>query len=765
MPAALKLTGQLNVEALGRAFGELFRRHESLRTTFEGRDGQPVQHVGPAHETSLVVVDAGALPGDELRRLVVQEARQPFNLVRGPLVRVRLLRLSGEEHVLLLTMHHIVSDGWSMGVLVREMAGLYQAFVEGKPSPLPELTIQYADYAKWQREWLSGARLEEELSHWRKRMEGAPALLALPTDRPRPAVQSYRGAQARLLLPKRLAEALQALSRREGVTLFMTLLAGFEVVLSRYSGQGDVVVGTDIANRNHAETEGLLGFFVNQLVMRNQLSGGMTVRELLAKVRETALEAYAHQDLPFEELVKALNPERSMGHAPLFQVKLVLQNAPVSSVGLPGLSIHALDSEGVAAKFDLTLAFNETPEGLSGFWEYATDLFDAATIERMGVHLGRVLEGMAAEPGRKLEELSLLGEGERRQLLEEWSRTGERVVEEQRAHRRFEAVAARAPDAVAVRHGGESLSYAELNQRANRLAHRLRTLGVGPEVRVGLCVERGFERVVGALAILKAGGAYVPLEASYPAERLGYMLRDAGAPVLVTEAKLADELPSQGEQLVCVDEQAERELLSRQPETNLAVEVAAENAAYVIYTSGSTGQPKGTVLTHGGLCNTALAAMEALEVTAESRVLQFAAFGFDASVWEMFSALLSGARLCLVPEEAAVPGEALHGLMAREGVTTVTLTPSVLGQLSEEGLPALTVVTAAGEACPPELAKRWSKGRRFINAYGPTEVTVCATLKRDVLAEIQALGTNLLTVTNGQTFGGAPPSCPRRRLA
>ncbi|QSQ25805.1 non-ribosomal peptide synthase/polyketide synthase [Pyxidicoccus parkwayensis] len=727
MPIVLWLEGTLDTGALERGVTELVRRHEVLRTTFE--EG-PVQVIHPHAPVPLAVVDLTSLPEDlresEARRLAGEEVRRPFDLRRGPLLRAMLLRVSASRHLLVLNMHHIVSDGWSLGVLVRESAALYAAFASGLPSPLPELPVQYADYAAWQRGWLRGDALEAQLSWWREHLSGAPPALELPTDFPRPAVPGLRGAMLTRVLPRALTDSLNALCRREGTTLFMALLAGFEVVLSRYSGQDDFVVGTDIANRNRAETEGLIGFFINQLALRARLDGDPTFRELLGRVRQATLGAYAHQDLPFEELVRALNPERGQGHAPLFQVKLVLQNQPVASLEVPGLMLRGEHMDAGTSRLDLTVSVAETARGLEVGCEYRTDLFEADTIDRMVRHLGTVLEAVASRPESRLSDLPLLAEAEQRQVLVEWNATERDFPRDTCAHQLFEAQAARAPEAVALRFEGLSLTYAELDRRANRLAHHLRALGVRPEVPVALCLERSLELVVGILGILKAGGAWVPMDPSYPVERLTYMLRDCAAPVLVTTEAIADELPAGSEQLVLLD--AEAALIDARPDTAPTVDVRADNLAYVIYTSGSTGRPKGTLLQHRGLCNTALTAGREHGFHPGSRVLQYAAFGFDASVAEVFGALLAGATLVLAPRERLLPGVPLRTLLREESITAVTLTPSVLAQLEPEDFPALETLISAGEACTPELVERWGSRVRMLNAYGPTEVTVCATL-------------------------------------
>ena len=734
IPAAVRLEGELDVEVMGRCFEEILRRHEVLRTTFQAEGQEAVQRIHPAHVAPLVAVDLSALPEAEQRvevvRLTEEEARKPFDLSRGPLVRLGLLRLSEREHVLFLTMHHIVSDGWSTGILLREVAALYEAFSAEKPSPLPELRIQYADYAAWQRGWLKGEALEAQLAYWRQRLQGAPALLELPTDKPRPAVQSYRGSHHVRRLSAELTKSLERLSRSEGVTSFMTLLAGFQVLLGRYSGQEDIVVGTGIAGRNRLETEGLIGFFINQLVLRGDLSGNPTCKELLARVRETTLGAYAHQELPFEALVKELNPERSLGHAPIFQVSLLLQNTPTARLELPGLTMSAVNFETGTSKLDLVVSLEETPDGLQSVWEYSTDLFEEGTIQRMAEHFERVLGQMAEDPGRRVKELEVMGAEERQRVVRDWNQTAVALPREACAHELFEARVARAPQAPAVSFEGQTLSYAELDRKANKLARHLKGLGVGPEVMVGLSMERSVELVVGMLGILKAGGAYVPLDPSYPADRLAMMMQEAALPVLLTQGKLASELPSTGKQVVRLDEDWAQ--IERQPEGRVESGGSGDNLAYVIFTSGSTGRPKGVMVRHRGLVNTALAAGEEHGVREDSRVLQYASMSFDASVCEVFSTLVAGACLCLAKREELMPGEPLTKTLLEQRISMVTLTPTVLAQQGVEGLEGVETVISAGEACTREVVGKWKVGRKLLNAYGPTEVTVCSTINKEV---------------------------------
>ncbi|MFE8599731.1 amino acid adenylation domain-containing protein [Archangium violaceum] len=746
---ALRLEGALDTAVLERSFHALIQRHESLRTTFQQGERGPFQSISARVEHPLVEVELRELPGDEREaqalRLAGEEVRRPFELAAGPLLRVTLLRLGAAEHVLVLVVHHIVSDGWSLEVLVRELKALYEAFLAGGESPLARLPIQYADYARWQREWLRGEVLEAQLAWWREQLRGASPALELPTDKPRPPVQSYRGAWHRLLLPLALTEGLRKLSQREGVTLFMTLLAGFQALLHRYSGHEDVCVGSPIAGRGHAGLEGLIGFFINTLVMRARVRGEEPFRVLLGRVKETALGAYEHQDVPFEMLVDELKPPRDTSRAPLFQVAFaLLHGAP--ELALPGVVSRPVELHSQTAKNELLLALTETGAGLEGGFEYNTALFEASTIARMAGHLRTLLEGVVVDAGQRVLELPLMGEAERAQVLVEWNGRRAAYPRDTCTHHLIEERVALGPDAVAVVFEDSQLTYRQLNQRANQLAHRLRSLGVGPEARVGVCLERSLELVVGLLGVLKAGGAYVALDPSYPRERLAFMMEEARMPVLVTSRALADGLPSRGEQRVLLD--AEAGVLTLQPEDNPAPDVGVDNLAYVIFTSGSTGRPKGTLLVHRGLCNTVLAAVDTRGMHPGSRVLQYGSIGFDVSVTDIFPTLVVGGCVVMAPRESLLPGAPLDALLKKQRVTLWAMTPSVLAQQEGE-YPALETVISGGEVCTPELVAKWRPGRRFINEYGPTEVTVCATSNADVDASRPTLGRPL---PNGRVY-------------
>ncbi|HEU0077431.1 MAG TPA: condensation domain-containing protein, partial [Longimicrobiaceae bacterium] len=555
MPVAFRLHGPLDAGALERALAEIVRRHEVLRTTFSAEDGEPAQVVAPPGPWRLATDDLSALDGAErdaeVRRRAREDALRPFDLAAGPLFRGELLRLGPDEHVLLLCVHHVASDGWSMEVLARELAALYEAFAAGRPSPLPEPPIQYADFTLWQRERLGGPLLERQVEFWKERLAGAPAVLELPTDRPRPAAQSFRGAAATFALDAATTQKLHRLARGGEATLFMTLLAGFQLLLARYAGTEDVVVGTPIAGRTRRETEGLIGLFVNTLALRTDLSGDPTFLELVGRVREMLLEAHAHQELPCEKLVGELRVERSLSHAPVFQVLFSLQGLP-RPFRLGGVRAAPLDPVFETAKFDLSLQLQEEGAAISGFLEYAVDLFDPSTAERMLGHLRVLLEAVADDPALPVSRVPLVDAPERRRLLEEWNRTG-RAYAPGTVHALIAAQAARTPEAVAVVFEGEALSYAGLDRRAGLLAEELRRRGVGPESRVGIFMERSAGLVVALLGVLRAGGAYVPLDPSYPPERLAYMLADSGVPVLLTQERLLGRVPSYDGEIVCVD--------------------------------------------------------------------------------------------------------------------------------------------------------------------------------------------------------------------
>lgn len=777
-PFALRLKGALNWVALERSINEIVRRHDILRTTFATVAGQSVQVVVPSLSLDVNAINLRVFPKaereTELQRLFAEQLQQPFDLTQCPLLRVTLLQLDDAEYVLLFVTHHIVSDGWSMGVFIQELTALYAAFDRGQLSPLPELPIQYADYAAWQQQWLTGEVLDAHLTYAKTRLGGNLPILALPTDRPRPAIQSFRGATRSLTLSNTLTAALKTLSRREHVTLFMTLLAAFKTLLYRYTGSEDILVGSPIANRNRSEIKELIGVFINTLVFRTDASGNPSFREFLGRVRQVTLEAYDHQDLPFEKVLEELQPERNLGQTPLFQVGFDLQTHPTPALDCPDLTVSYLDVPRGTAKLDLTLYVADTEQGLMANLEYSTDLFEPATISRMLEHFQTLLEGIIANPEQRLSDLPILTGAERQQLLVEWNNTqtdypkqqciheqynsvnsihssqipptplnkggyvppltrGDRALSKYCIHELFEAQVRQTPDAVAVVFAQQQLTYQQLNCRANQVAHYLRQLGVKPEVRVGICVDRSIEMVVGILGILKAGGAYVPLDPAYPQERLAFMLEDAQIPVLLTQQRLVEMLPRTAAQIVYLD--ADWEAIAQHSQNNPVSGAKADNLIYTIYTSGSTGKSKGVMIEHRNLVNAYLAWEDAYQLRSAVRChLQMASFSFDVFSGDFVRALCSGGKLVICPRELLLAPQDLYSLMLQHQVDCAEFVPVVLRNLiqyleeSQQRLDFMRVLVCGSD--------RWTVGEyqqvrrlcapqtRLINSYGLTEATV-----------------------------------------
>ena len=733
MPAAVRLRGSLDTAALGNALNTIVGRHEALRTIFSYTDEQLFQVIVPLVELDVSPVAVGAVA-----EVAVAEARQPFDLAEGPLVRARLLAVAPEEHVLLFTVHHIVSDGWSMGVLVSELAALYEAFCQGRPVPLAELPIQYADYAVWQRDRLAGELLAGQLGYWRDRLGGGPAALELPADRPRPPVQSYAGAAHTITLPAGLAAQVRRFTQEHRASLFMTALTAYTALLSRYTGQDDITVGTFIANRTRPETENLIGFFVNTLVLRTDTSGDPTFAELLGRVRETCLGGYAHQEIPFELLLAELQPERDLSRTPLFQTMLVVQNAPMPPLQLAGLQLDLLPLPSTRSNFDLTIWITEHGDRLEATFDYNTDLFDQPTIARLAGHWQTLLAAGITDPSRHLSALPLLTPAERHQLLTGWNTPATTPDGEATClHQLFEQQAGTAPEAIAVISGTERLTYRQLNWRANQLAHHLRALGVGPDTPVALCLERSIDALVATLAILKAGGAYLPLDPAYPAHRTGFMLDDAAPPVLITRQVLAARLPTGPHTTICID--TDWPAIATQPTTNPAATIHPANLAYIIYTSGSTGTPKGVLIEHRSIVNYVEFAGQEFRIGPADRVLQFHSLTVDTHAEEIFPALSRGATLVIRPEPMIDSATAFTRGCAELGITVVDLPTGYWHELTagfdREQVtipPSVRLVIIAGEKALPERLERWQhhvgERARLANTYGPTEATIVTTL-------------------------------------
>ncbi|MDY7076207.1 MAG: amino acid adenylation domain-containing protein [Chloroflexota bacterium] len=747
---AARIRTEVDVPAFRRAFQRLVNRHPALRTTFAVHHGEPVQQVHKYMEVCFQVEDASTWSSARLDDRLTEEMFRPFDLEQGPLLRVTVFTQSPCNHLALLCMHHIVTDMWSLALTMYEVAQFYRAEVTGEPPKLKSPRAQYSDYIRWQAEMLAGPEEERLWDYWRERLAGELPVLSLPTDRPRPLVQTDRGAAETLRFSPQLTERLKTLSRAHEAPLYVIALAAFQVLLHRYTGQEDIIVGFPKASRTRKMAR-VMGYFINPVAMRANLSGNPTFSAFLDQVRQTVEVASEHDAYPFPLLVEQLQPTRELSRPPIFQVMFSWQKTTrlvdsrrMGSFALGererGMELGGLPLEAVAlphrvTPFDMTLLMAEAGDELAATVEYNTDLFDAVTIRRMLRHFKTLLAGIAADPERAISYLPLLTDSERHQLLVEWNDTTAKYPQDVCVHHLFEAQAAQTPEAVAVIFEEETLTYRELNRRANQLAHHLQKLGVGPDTLVGICVERSLDMVVGLLGILKAGGAYLPLDPTYPQDRLAFMLEDAQTSVLLTQERLIQRIGKSANQRVtqqairdtiCLD--TDWGFISQEPDYNPDSGAISTNLAYVIYTSGSTGRPKGVLLEHRGLCNLVTAQTQAFGVEAHSRVLQFASFSFDASVSETFMALLTGATLYLARQETLMSVSDLQRLLRDQAITTVTLPPSVLSVLSAEGLPALQTVISAGEACSPEVVARWASGRRFFNAYGPTEATVGPTL-------------------------------------
>ncbi|MEZ4868171.1 MAG: amino acid adenylation domain-containing protein [Caldilineaceae bacterium] len=748
---AVRFRGALDRAVLEQSLQELVRRHAALRTTFAVHDGEPQQRIAPSLAVPLHQIDLQHLPAqtrqDEVERLARSEIQQPFDLEDGPLFRVTLFQLAAQEHTLLLTFHHIVIDAWSATILYRELGALYRALLQNQPSPLPELAVQYADFAVWQRAWLQSEAFDTQLAYWKAQL-AALSPLQLPLDHPRPRKQSYHGAQQSVELSASLVEALRALSQQAGASLFMTLLAAFQTLLQRYTGQDDIVVGSPIANRNRPEIEGLIGCFTNTLVLRSDFAGNPTFRTLLRQVRTTVLDALAHQDLPFEKLVEELQPERDLSSTPLFQVLFVFNNTALDFDQFGTVQVTPVDVASTVARFDLTLSIQERATGLQTHLNYNSDLFAAATIERMAGHLQTLLAGIVANPDQPIAALPLLTAAERQQLLIEWNNTATTYPREMCLHQLFEAQVARTPEAEALiardwrletedpaaspitNHQSpitpfQSLTYRELNARANQLAHHLQTLGVGPDVPVGICLERTVDLVVGLLGILKAGGAYVPLDPAYPPERVAFMVEDGEPLVLLTQEALLGTLPTVAAQVLCLDR--DWPTIAQQPTTNPSSDITADNLAYILYTSGSTGRPKGVEIEHHSPVALIDWTRDIFTPEEIAGTLASTSICFDLSVFEIFVPLSRGGTVILAENALHLPT-----LPAAAAVTLINTVPSAMTELvRNHAVPeSVKVINLAGEPLKNALVQavyQCAQVQRVFNLYGPSEDTTYST--------------------------------------
>lgn len=722
----------IDIDSLNRAWQKVVHRHPILRTTYTAYKGKPFQIINEQLECYLQVRDASNWSEEYLKEQISLEIDRTFNLEEDPVARLNLFTRSAQKHILLLTGHHIAGDLWSSDQIFNELRLWYaaeteQVNLEQIEDSLPKNT-PYTQFVHWQSEMLSSPKGEKLWKYWQKQLSGELPIVNLPTDRPRPPVQSYRGETHIFRLDEQLIQGLKEVARATGTTLYKLMLAAYFVLLYRYTDREDILVGTPMLGRPGREFKEVVGYFVNSVVLRASLSENPTFKDVLAQLSSTVKEAQRHQDYPFPLLVEKLQPQRDPSRSPLFQVNFTWQKQRWCESGKElGFKMEPYPiGHQPGANFDLDLMVMEMGEVLLAGWQYNTDLFDGATIARIAEHYQTLLEGIVANPKQKISELPLLTPNERHQLLVEWNNTWAEYPQDKCIHQLFEEQVERTPDAVALVFKGEQLTYGELNRRANKLAHYLQSLGVGPEVLVGICVERSFDMIVGLLGILKAGGAYVPIDPAYPTDRITYMLEDSQLPVLLTQQKLVASLPEHQARVVGLD--ADWEEISVMPELPPQSDVTPENLVYVIYTSGSTGKPKGVLIAHRGLCNLAQAQIKLFDVQPDSRVLQFASISFDASIWEILMAVCSGARLCLGTRESLQPGLPLLRLLQEQGITHLTLVPSALAALPSEELPALQNIIVAGEPCPPKLVAQWAKRRHFFNAYGPTESTVCVTV-------------------------------------
>ncbi len=733
--AALRLSGELDWEALEAALKEVMRRHEVLRTSLVSTDGSPEAVVGSAADWRIRRQDLQATEEVEqsgmVTRIAMEEAQRPFDLSRGPLLRATLLTLAEREHVLILVVHHIAADGWSLGLFVDELGQIYSAFRQGLPSPLAELELQYRDFAVWQQGWFETGGLRAQMDYWKGRLSGRLPLLDLPADHPRPAAMSFRGTRKKFTLKKSAAAALREFGRSEGITLFMSLLTGFYLLLHRYTRQDDLIVGSAIAGRSRPEWGRLLGLFINNVALRTSLAGDPTVREFVARVRETVLGAFENQDVPFDQVVTALQLERTLNYSPVFQAMLILQNIPIKRLELPGLVMTPVEFDQGTSRFDLTIEAVELDGALRLDVEYSTELFEESTIARMVEHYERLLEGMAADSARRVSQLPMLSESEWAALAAGEGGPALEIPADACIHDLIVRQAARAPDETAVIFGDRTMTYAELDRESNRLAHRLRGLGVGPETLAGVCLQRSADAVVALLGVLKAGGAYVPIDPQYPEERRAFVLEDAGVKVLITDGSAGETTVPPGVTVFSLDEN--RAAVAGESDLPVNSSVTPDNLAYVIYTSGSTGKPKGVAIMHRSVVNFLESMRREPGMTADDRLVSVTTLSFDIAGLEIYLPLTVGARVVLAPREVVADGLALVRLLRESGATVMQATPATWRLLLESGWNGQVglKILCGGEALPRELANRLLEtGAELWNLYGPTETTIWSVLER-----------------------------------
>ncbi len=738
--SVIRMRGELQIKTLEHCFNLLMQRHEVLRTAFREEDGHGRQEILPELKLEIPVVD---LTNTETSRIdtvlneyAVYESLQPFDLSQTPLIRVKLLRFGEKHHVLILVMHHIVSDNWSTGLIVHEILEMYKAYAQNKEPQLPELPVQYADFAVWQRKWLKGKTLEKQLQYWRDRLQDTPPVLEMPLDRPRPAYQTYNGAYLTFHFTADTQKALHQLSRKADTTLFMTLLAAFEALLHRYSGQNDILTGTPIANRNRSETEHLIGFFVNTLVLRADFSDNPTFNQLLKRVKDDTLGAYQHQDIPFETLVEKLQPERDMSHSPFFQAMFVLNNAPVEQLQLPDLTLELIEVENKTAKFDLILNALEDDTGIHFKLEYNTDLFNADTMERFAEHYRNIVNAVLSDPDQAVSDPEIMSDAEKNRIFDEFSQPDQQFTANTNLIDLFRKQVQKNPDKEALRAGETSLTYSELERRSNQLAHYLLTNGLQKESIVGVYGDRSVDTITALLAVLKAGAVYLPLDPDYPGDRIAYMLEDSGAMMVLTLASLSNELPGSGAKTIVIDEAYDP--LDKEDTSASPIQLEPDAAAYIIYTSGSTGQPKGVVVEHGAIADHCLDMADHFALTEDDRVLQFAALNFDASLEQIFPTLISGATL-VMRENEIWPTDAFHKKVQEHQLSVINLPTAYWAALADEWhrdsamTPGalLRLVIVGGDVLEADALQKWQSTAmnkvRLLNAYGPTETIITAS--------------------------------------